>query len=280
MTALRFFACLLTLLGLCGCGITENLAANLARAITNSDDPATIEAGSPAYLIMIDAFLEDDPDDEGMLRIAAELNATYAEIFVDQPQRAKSMSSKALRYAQKAACQHDDSLCQLSCTSYEEFEARLANLDDLDDVPYLYTLAVAWAGWIQSHRDELKAMADISRVEQLMEQAVKLDETYKDGSGHLYLGALAILLPPSVGGQPEEARRHFERAIELGGERNLMAKVVFAEKYGRMMFDQELHDRLLNEVLAAQPRQPGFTLSNTLAQQRATELLADSQDYF
>jgi hypothetical protein len=41
-----------------------------------------------------------------------------------------------------------------------------------------------------------------------------------------------------------------------------------------------LHDRLLNEVLKAKTDVPGYTLSNTLAQERAKELLKSGEDYF
>jgi hypothetical protein len=41
-----------------------------------------------------------------------------------------------------------------------------------------------------------------------------------------------------------------------------------------------LHDRLLNEVLAADPVKPGLTMLNTLAQREARELLASGADYF
>ena len=46
------------------------------------------------------------------------------------------------------------------------------------------------------------------------------------------------------------------------------------------MFDQELHDRLLNEVIAADPVEHGFTLMNTLAQDRARKLLESGKEYF
>jgi len=36
----------------------------------------------------------------------------------------------------------------------------------------------------------------------------------------------------------------------------------------------------LNEVLAADPKAPGFTLTNTLAQDRARKLLESGKDYF
>ncbi|HIF96410.1 MAG TPA: hypothetical protein EYQ54_05175, partial [Myxococcales bacterium] len=95
-----------------------------------------------------------------------------------------------------------------------------------------------------------------------------------------YLGVLYTLRPAHMGGLPEIGRTHFERAIELSNGRNLMAKVFFARSYARLIFDRELHDELLIEVVEADPVAPGFTLSNTLAQEQAEELLLDADEYF
>ena len=86
--------------------------------------------------------------------------------------------------------------------------------------------------------------------------------------------------PEAVGGKPELGRTYFEKAVELSGGKNLYAKTLEAEFYARLVFNQELHDKLLNEVLAADPNAPGFTLINTLARQRAKKLLDSGKDYF
>ena len=59
-----------------------------------------------------------------------------------------------------------------------------------------------------------------------------------------------------------------------------MTKVFLSHLYARLELEQELHDRLLNEVLAANPVVPGNTLINTYAQRQAALLLAESVDYF
>jgi hypothetical protein len=59
-----------------------------------------------------------------------------------------------------------------------------------------------------------------------------------------------------------------------------MTKVMFARSYARSVYDRELHDRLLNEVLAADPRVPGQTLVNVIAQREARVLLASADEYF
>ncbi len=59
-----------------------------------------------------------------------------------------------------------------------------------------------------------------------------------------------------------------------------MVRVLYAKHYARLVFDKDLHDRLLNEVIAADPHAPGLTLINVLAQEQAHELLESGKDYF
>ncbi|MFZ0483413.1 MAG: TRAP transporter TatT component family protein, partial [Desulfobacterales bacterium] len=148
------------------------------------------------------------------------------------------------------------------------------------DVPDLFTLGSAWATWIQMHREDWNAVAEISRVEAIMQRVVELDESYQDGQAHLYLGVLASFIPPALGGKPDVGQKHFERALEISKDKNLMVKVLYAQHYARLMFDQKLYDRLLNEVLEAKTDVPGYTLSNTLAKKKARELIKSGKDYF
>jgi hypothetical protein len=59
-----------------------------------------------------------------------------------------------------------------------------------------------------------------------------------------------------------------------------MVRVFYAQFYARLVFDQQLHDRLLNEVLAADPVVPQLTLINMLAKRKAKALLESGKDYF
>jgi hypothetical protein len=113
-----------------------------------------------------------------------------------------------------------------------------------------------------------------------MQHVVALQPGYERGQAHMYLGVLNSILPEALGGKPEQARYHYEQAIALSKGRNLMAKTLYAERYARLMFDQELHDRLLREVLEADPTEHGLTLQNTVAQRDARRLLDDSAAYF
>ena len=109
---------------------------------------------------------------------------------------------------------------------------------------------------------------------------LETDETVNNGDAHLYMGVMESVLPPTLGGKPELAKKHFDRAIELSNGENLMAKVLYAERYARMLFDRELHDKLLQQVVDADIGPKDQILRNTLAKQRAAKLLADADDYF
>jgi hypothetical protein len=256
-----------------------DMTENLSHAILNNNDPATVEAGGHAYLLMVDSMLYRDPDNESLLRSAADIYTAYTDVFVNDTARAKKLTQKALDYALRAICVRRSGACELRQTGFQEFETIISGLS-ITDVPDLFTLGSAWSAWIQANREDWNAVAEISRVQAIMEQVVKLDERYHDGAAHLYLGVLATFLPPALGGKPDVGRKHFERALDISKNKNLMVKVLYAKHYARLMFDRELHDRLLNEALTADPDVPGYALSNTLAQQKAQELLDSAEDYF
>jgi hypothetical protein len=55
---------------------------------------------------------------------------------------------------------------------------------------------------------------------------------------------------------------------------------LYAEKYARLVFNRELHDRLLHEVVAADISHSSHRLVDVLARQRAKKLLSNANDYF
>ena len=275
---------LLTLFLLSGCSsvvssASNRLANSLSSAIVDNDDPETVEAGMASYLLLIDGLLENDRQNESMLLAASKLYGAYTSAFVKEPERAKRLSRKARDYSDRALCAHDAKLCNLLDRPYDDVAAAIKRLK-VEDVPLLYTSGTAWAGWIQANSGDWNAIADLAKVKAIMTRVVELDETYSHGEGHVYLGVFATLLPPALGGKPEEGRVHFDRAIELSAGRDLMAKVEYARRYARITYDRPLHDRLLQEVLDADAVAPGLTLSNVLAKRQASELLASADKYF
>jgi hypothetical protein len=263
---------------------SDRLAAQLGSAITNSDDPATVRDGLPAYLLLIDGLVEGqapgNPRNAGLLFAAAELNGAYAGNFTgDDTARAKRLAAKAMAYARRGTCVQDKALCAALDGNVEAFASALADAPD-QNIGGWYALAAAWVGYLQANSEDWAAIADLPKIQALLERVVAVDATHARGMPRVYLGVLNSLRPEAIGGNPELGRQHFEAAIAQSGGRNLYAKTLMAEYYARLMFEQDLHDRLLGEVIAADPVEPGFTLMNVLAQERARQLLASGPDYF
>ena len=286
---LRVAAFLLLATGLAGCASLvskagDRLASQLGSAVTNSDDPATVRDGLPAYLLLIDGLVVDDGSgDQGkasLLFAAAELNGAYAGNFTGSDRdRARRLAAKALAYARRGTCAQDAALCRALDQDITSFEAAVAAAP-ARDIAGLYALAAAWAGFLQANSEDWGAIADLPKVEALLNRVVAIEPGHARGMARVYLGVLNSLRPEAIGGKPELGREHFEAAIAQSGGRNLYAKTLLAEYYARLVFDQELHDRLLVEVLSADPREPGFTLMNVLAQERAKALVESGKDYF
>jgi len=236
-----------------------------------------VREGVPAYLLLIDSFLRSSPNSEDLLLAASSLNGAFSALVTDDA-RIKLLSDKSMRYAERAACVAKSLLCDARQQSYADFEKIVSSLN-VADVQIAYALGLAWVGRLQANSDDWAVIAELSRAKLLMERVLELDENYENGGPHLYMGGMETLLPASMGGKPEEGRVHFEKAIEIN-EAYLMTKVIYAQQYARLIFDQELHDRLLNEVLSADPVADGMTLTNRVAQERAKDLLASSKDYF
>ena len=266
----------------CGQIITKvkiEFSQDLTATILEFDDPETIKKGVPAYLILVSSMIKGDPDNPDLLEAGAQLYGAYASGFTDTPDSKKALANRAFDYASHAMCMRNSGFCDVSNISYFEYEKVLNSVDE-SLAESLFIFASSWASVIEANSSDWNAVAELPRVKISIQRVLALDETVKNGNAHLYMAVMESLLPPSLGGKPEVAKYHFERAIEISNGENQMAKVIYAEKYARMIFDRELHDELLKQVVDSETVKDDQVLINTLARQRAGELLIDADDYF
>ena len=282
--AVRAAAVVLLGAALTGCASLVSNAASgfadsLSQAILNQDDPETVRAAVPSYMVLLDSLVEGNPDDPDILGAAATLYASYGAVFADQPVRAKRLTRRARDYGQRAMCAEYRDACRWRELTYDEFVASMAGVND-NDVELLYTYGFATLAYLRAHSDDWNTLAELPQAEALFERYLDIAGADANQASYVYMGILLTLRPPALGGQPERAREYFETAIALSDGRDLSAKVEFAKGYAKTLYDRELHDMLLNQVLNADPYADGLTLSNVLAQQEATALLLEADEYF
>ena len=263
----------------CASLIAGSAADTLSAAILNQTDPAIVESGAPAYLLLLDGLVYESPDNASLLAAAAQLYAVYGALFAADADRAQSLTGKARDYGQRALCASHAESCQWDTLSYDEYVSALDAVK-AKRVPELFAYAIGWLSNLQATSSEWGTVADLPRVESALDRIVALDNEYQNGAAHLYLGVLHSLRPPALGGKPDVACGHFEQALALSEGKDLSAKVEFARSYARLVYDRELHDRLLTEVIEAPAEADGFTLFNVLAKTQAEELLKSGEDYF
>ncbi len=256
-----------------------DLAGNLSTAILNQDDPELVRESLPAYLILLDSLVASPDASPEVLGAAARLYAAYAVVFVADPARAGTLATRARSYGERAACAAGPVTCDLQGVPYPDLPARLDRVKPAQ-AGALFSTAVGSLAYVRTHSDDWQALAELPRIEAILRRLLVIGDPANAGTVNSYLGILTTLRPPALGGQPEQGRAYFERALELTGGRDLSVLVDFARSYARLVYDRELHDALLNRVLAADPREEGYTLLNTLAQRQASELLASANDYF
>jgi hypothetical protein len=278
------FAMLLAACVLCACGsvvrrATNQFADNLTNAILDQDDPGTVRDGVPAYLLLIDGIIGGDPSNADALLAGSKLYGAYAGGFVDESERAQRLAGRAYDYAKRALCLREKDLCTALDAPFDAYQAALEK-SDRGDIATLYGFASAWAGRIQVNSGDWNAIADLPKLQVLLLRLVSLDPHYDNGGAYLYLGVVNSIRPASLGGKPEEGKAYFDKALELSSGKNQMVRVLYAQFYARLVFDKDLHDKLLNDVLVADPHAPRLTLINMLAKHKAKALLESGKDYF
>lgn len=256
---------------------------DVAHATGKQPSPRVIREGTPAYLMLLEGLLEAEPQRRELLLAACQAYVSYASSLMpqDNPEEVGVLFLRARNFGFQAlsVALHTD-FKAATTGSVEGFKTVLARCGK-KEVPDLFWTTSAWANWIALSLSKVEALADLPLLEAAMKRTLELDETYYFGGPHLIQGVYLASKPAVLGGNLAQARAHFDRALELGGDRNLAAKVYLAQYYARAAGDRDLYQHSLEEVLAA-PIEEGspMTLSNVMAKEKAKWLLDKTEEYF
>jgi len=174
MSVFRFFSIMLLVAMLGGCATMvasagSGLAGNLNTAILNQDDPPLVRDGAPAYLLMLDSFVEGAPENVAVLSAAAELYSAYGAVFVDDPVRARKLTTRGRAYGRRALCAAEEAACGSWELPFEEFLQTMRQVD-AKQAPALYTFGLSWLAWIQAHSDDYSALAKLPQVQAVLQR--------------------------------------------------------------------------------------------------------------
>jgi len=234
--------------------------------------------GAPAYLLMLDSMLANTPGNKDLLLTATQSFSAYAEALTEcggSSERIEAITDKAHLYGKKLL---NHSLPLNTSQNSEIFDRKLATLGKCD-IEKVFWGTFGWITWVRSQKGSPGSIADLVIIEKIMARLLKIDESFQNGSIHLFFGGYYAAKPAILGGRMDLSKIHFEKALALGHRKLLVTQVTYAETYARMTMDKELHDNLLKEVLAFPLADaPESALVNRIAKNRAQKLL--DENYF
>jgi hypothetical protein len=277
----------LTLLFFAGC-VQQIAVATIGNviddgygALTEEQDLDFAEQAIPANLKLIEVMLANDPNNTRLLRLASEGYCSYALGFIEDSdvERARMFYLRGYRYALRMVRQ-DDALAKALDGGIDDLKAELAKRGK-GEVPGIFWAAFGLGSYVSLSLSSPDALADLPKVEALMNFVAGADSSYYHAGADIFLGTLYASRPKIFGGDEARSLSHFERALRINGGEFLMTYVYFARSYAVTTLNETLFDQLLGKVEQARlDDSPRERLANAIAKRKAKLLLAKKSELF
>lgn len=284
-----------------GCSLKKMTTATIGKIATDGttvieseQDLEIAKSSTPTLILTLEVLSKGNPNDRRMLALLARSYGQYAFGFLEEDllkykdvdkaayqkayDRADLFYKRGKEYGISALWPKKMQQKVLSLPQ-DAFEKELGKFGK-GQVSSLFWAAFCWGNWINLHRDDVEAFAEISRVEAIIKRVLKLNPSYYYGSAHSFLGSLAASRPAMLGGNQKLAEDEFGAALGVN-DNYLMTKVLFAQYYAVQYQDRSLYERLLADVQNADVKVlPEQRLANELAKRRAAILIEKEKKYF
>jgi hypothetical protein len=268
-----------------------------APTYDRESDLVLAEQASASNLKMMEGLLEITPDDADLLLLTSGSFTRYAFGFIEEEveiadeqyefetkaalvKRAVDFYERGRRYGMRWIALHRNNFPAVVKQDLDRLAAELQKFGE-EEVSGLFWTAYAWGSIINLQQNEPARLAELSKVELMMERVRELDEAYFFGGAHLFYGTFYGTRPEMLGGDPVRAKKHLLRAIEITGGRFLMARYLLAKGYCVQVQDRELFESTLREIIdAPSDLYPEQRLANEITKRRARRLLGRIDDLF
>ena len=266
--------------------------AESANVYASDEDPELVRDALPFSLKTVETLLESSPSHRGLLLSACSGFTQYANAFLqtdadlvewENYEVAVELRDRALKMYLRARdyCLRRLELEYPGITERLMLEPEIAVAPaTVEDVPVLYWLGASWGLAISLGLDKPELAVDLPAVRALMDRALALDEEYSRGAIHEALMVLEAV-PEAMGGSPERAREHFERAVALSGGDRAGPYVALAGSVSVATGNRDEFERLLEQALQVDPnKEKSVRLLNLITQKRARHLLEHIDELF
>lgn len=272
--------------------IGKTMAEN-GGVFASDDDIELVGAAVPFGLKLYESLLSTAPDNRDLLLAAASGFTQYAYAFVQEEAdridatdlaRARHLRARAhklyVRGRDYALRGLDVAHPGFTTLLHQDTAAALA-LTTADDVPFLYWAGASWAAALAMAKQDLTLVATLPTAAALVQQVLRLDETFDYGAAHEFFIAYEASRPEAMGGSITRAREHYQHALEISGGVRASVHITLAETVSVQEQNLTEFRALLAAALAVNADTvPELRLANTLAHRRARWLQSRIPDLF
>jgi hypothetical protein len=298
-------ACTAALLAGCDMGkLTVNTTSKvLARAqpsIKMESDYELAARAMPGTLKTVEGFWVVNPENEKLTAILMEGYCQYGTGFVEDEweiadiakdfdrkeelsARATKMFTRCMNYALLALGK------KWQEGIFAEFDQvkKLVDSAGGDERNALMWAAIGLGSTINQNKDKPEIFSMLPVAKMMLEKVAALDAKSLPSDPafaalpQIALGMLNSATSTQLGGDPKKAEAHFMKALELTGDKFLLARVLYARRVGVMTQNRKLfHDNLVKVLQTAPSVWPEQRLANEVAHRRARRYLKIEKELF
>jgi len=302
---MKVFCIILTIcLTLPSCSI-QKLAMNMisdaltgeggAEVFTSDPDPQLVGDAIPFAIKMYEALLSQNPGHQGLMLTTGSLFVMYANAFIQGPAEMLSHNDwqareAALMRAKQMYLRGYNILYDALEAKYRGFRHGIANEDTSqsflnklkkEDVGLLYW---AVAGGLSAYSIDImdfELSARILEWNKMIHRAYELNPDFDGWALDEFFIIFYASLPDTLGGDPERALVHFQRALEKSKGTSTGAYLSYAQNISIPAQDYDNFEYNLKKALDINPDENTSTrLVNIINQRKARWLLDNAWQFF
>ena len=263
-------------------GVTESLVGGVMQ----QKDMRLIEDGAPAYLLIVESLIFNNPENRDFLMAGIQTFSSYSS-FVKDENRKKLFQEKIEKWGNQLLATYP-TYVKYEQTNNDDREAKdkayskFVSSIKKKDIPYVFwgvfgNISNAVSGGLS----DPSLFLILPRIIELAQRIYDLDDTFMDGMPHLIFGVYNCVYPEAYGGSFEKGKQELDKAIEISGGKNLLYKVLYAEFYYKPLYDRDGYEKLMNEVINFDlESHPTGRIMNSMAQEQAKSYLEHIDEVF
>ena len=291
---------------LSACSINKMAIKAVSNALTGSGssdvftgdtDPRLVGDALPFAIKMYEALLDKNPDHPGLILTTGSLFVMYANAFVQGPaemlplekfeektrelDRAKNLYLRGVVILERGIKNNYPSMLgEWGPEENPAFTAALAKMKK-DDVPLFYWYAAGTLSAYALDIFDINLGLQIPRLVAMMNRAYELDPDFNSGGLDEFFLIIYSSLPEGMGGDPELALLHYERAIKKSKGLSAAPYLAYAQSIAVKNQDYEAFKANLEAALKIDPAaNPSNALVNIINREKARYLLEKAPDLF